>query len=252
MFQMLGGASGVRLSIAPNGGDARDRGCRARGASAGQWRGSTTALAPRQRRRPWGLAVALTATPGIVVAMLVLGGLARTGDASGAGRAASGGDTGICGRVLGVAALSVFVVVALFQMANLYAEGLGLAGPGIASPTADACCGRWDAGDGPRPPAPRATSGAAASCPSLPDRPPVPRCALCRCHGGRGRLRADEPGHGLHRADGEDRQRSRRHGRLQRDRRLRGRGSHRLAIHDRRRSRAGAFLPRGAGRRGAA
>mgnify|MGYP000781758427 CR=1 FL=1 len=29
------------------------------------------------------------------------------------------------------------MLVAIFQMANLYVEGLGLTGPGIASPTAD-------------------------------------------------------------------------------------------------------------------
>ena len=65
----------------------------------------------------------------------MLGGLARTG------RAARGRRIGRrrwhLWSVLGVAALSVFVLVAIFQMANLYAEGLGLTGPGIASPTAD-------------------------------------------------------------------------------------------------------------------
>ena len=65
----------------------------------------------------------------------MLGGLARTG------RAARGRRIGRrrwhLWSVLSVAALSVFVLVAIFQMANLYAEGLGLAGPGIASPTAD-------------------------------------------------------------------------------------------------------------------
>lgn len=50
--------------------------------------------------------------------------------------------------VLGVAALSAFVLVALFQMANLYAEGLGLAGPGVASPTADVAPADGSAGDG--------------------------------------------------------------------------------------------------------
>lgn len=65
----------------------------------------------------------------------MLGGLARTG------RAARGRRIGRrrwhLWSVLGVAALSIFVLVAIFQMANLYAEGLGLVGPGIASPTAD-------------------------------------------------------------------------------------------------------------------
>lgn len=65
----------------------------------------------------------------------MLGGLARTG------RAARGRRIGRrrwhLWSVLSVAALSIFVLVAIFQMANLYVEGLGLTGPGIASPTAD-------------------------------------------------------------------------------------------------------------------
>ena len=65
----------------------------------------------------------------------MLGGLARTS------RAARGRRIGRrrwhLGSVLSVAALSIFVLVAIFQMANLYVEGLGLVGPGIASPTAD-------------------------------------------------------------------------------------------------------------------
>ena len=95
----------------------------AQGASPQRWpsRGSARAFA------------ASAAVPGVVRAML--GGLARTG------RAARGRRIGRrrwhLWSVLGVAALSVFVLVAIFQMANLYAEGLGLTGPGIASPTAD-------------------------------------------------------------------------------------------------------------------
>lgn len=76
---------------------------------------------------------ASAAVPGVVRAML--GGLARTG------RAARGRRIGRrrwhLWSVLSVAALSIFVLVAIFQMANLYVEGLGLTGPGIASPTAD-------------------------------------------------------------------------------------------------------------------
>lgn len=58
----------------------------------------------------------------------MLGGLARTG------RAARGRRIGRrrwhLWSVLSVAALSIFVLVAIFQMANLYVEGLGLTGPG--------------------------------------------------------------------------------------------------------------------------
>lgn len=142
------GASGVRnvSGVAPNP-FGRDAWVRPQGAGGrpGNGAGSTTARSSSpQRRRSRGSAVAPTATPGVVAAML--GGLVRTG------RAARGRRIGRrrwhLWSVLGVAALSVFVVVALFQMANLYAEGLGLAGPGIASPTADASVAAADAGDG--------------------------------------------------------------------------------------------------------
>lgn len=142
------GASGVRnvSGVAPNP-FGRDAWVRPQGAGGrpGNGAGSTTARSSSpQRRQTRGSAVAPTATPGVVAAML--GGLARTG------RAARGRRIGRrrwhLWSVLGVAALSVFVVVALFQMANLYAEGLGFAGPGIASPTADASVAAADAGDG--------------------------------------------------------------------------------------------------------
>lgn len=142
------GASGVRnvSGVAPNP-FGRDAWVRPQGAGGrpGNGAGSTTARSSSpQRRQTRGSAVAPTATPGVVAAML--GGLVRTS------RAARGRRIGRrrwhLWSVLGVAALSVFVVVALFQMANLYAKGLGLAGPGIASPTADASVAAADAGGG--------------------------------------------------------------------------------------------------------
>ena len=131
------GSSGAsRVAPNPYGRDAwaRPQGAGSRSARSA---GSKTAQGASPQRRPSrGSARAFAASaavPGVVRAML--GGLARTG------RAARGRRIGRrrwhLWSVLGVAALSVFVLVAIFQMANLYAEGLGLAGPGIASPTAD-------------------------------------------------------------------------------------------------------------------
>ncbi len=183
------GASGVRnvSGVAPNP-FGRDAWVRPQGAGGrpGNGAGSTTARSSSpQRRQTRGLAVAPTATPGVVAAML--GGLARTG------RAARGRRIGRrhwhLWSVLGVAALSVFVVVALFQMANLYAEGLGLAGPGIASPTADASVAAADAGGGTGPlNTARRVARRRAAALSLPDRPqyrdapmPAPRWERAGC-----------------------------------------------------------------------
>lgn len=101
--------------------------------------------AATQRRRSLGTAsTSSAAASGVVAAML--GGLAR------GGRLARGRRIGRrrwhLWSVLAVGALSVFVVAALFQMANLYAEGLGLAGPGVASPTSDVVPAAAAAGDG--------------------------------------------------------------------------------------------------------
>lgn len=131
------GSSGAsRVAPNPYGRDAwaRPQGAGSRSARSA---GSKTAQGASPQRRPSrGSARAFAASaavPGVVRAML--GGLARTG------RAARGRRIGRrrwhLWSVLGVAALSIFVLVAIFQMANLYVEGLGLTGPGIASPTAD-------------------------------------------------------------------------------------------------------------------
>ena len=131
------GSSGAsRVAPNPYGRDAwaRPQGAGSRSARSA---GSKTAQGASPQRRPSrGSARAFAASaavPGVVRAML--GGLARTG------RAARGRRIGRrrwhLWSVLSVAALSIFVLVAIFQMANLYVEGLGLTGPGIASPTAD-------------------------------------------------------------------------------------------------------------------
>lgn len=120
------------------------------------WARPERGVAPQQRR-PRGSARArsrMAATPGAAPAVVaaMLGALAR------GGRAVRGRRVGRrrwhLWSVLAVAALSAFVVVALFQMANWYAEGLGLAGPSVASPTADA--------------APAAASGDGAEAASTP------------------------------------------------------------------------------------
>lgn len=152
----LGRADASGMSGMPPNPYGRDAWARPQGAGSrsGNNAGSKTARdASPQRRRTRGPAVAPTAASGVVAAML--GGLARTGRAARGRRIGRRVGRWRIGRrrwhlwsVLGVAALSVFVLVAIFQMANLYAEGLGLAGPGIASPTADAAVGDADADDG--------------------------------------------------------------------------------------------------------
>lgn len=178
------GSSGAsRVAPNPYGRDAwaRPQGAGSRSARSA---GSKTAQGASPQRRPSrGSARAFAASaavPGVVRAML--GGLARTG------RAARGRRIGRrrwhLWSVLSVAALSIFVLVAIFQMANLYVEGLGLTGPGIASPTADTAPAAAGADEADDPASTRVTSGAAAICPSstrpIPStamRPmPVPRC----------------------------------------------------------------------------
>lgn len=109
-----------------------------------------------QRRQTRGSAAAPTATPGVARAML--GGLAPAGLLARGRRIGRSAGRWRIGRrrwhlwsVPGVAALSVFVLVAIFQMATLYAEGLGLAGPGIASPTADVAVATADADEATDP-----------------------------------------------------------------------------------------------------
>ena len=108
-----------------------------RGSRSARSAGSKTAQGASPQRRPSrGSARAFAASaavPGVVRAML--GGLARTGRGPRGRRI--GRRRWHLWSVLSVAALSIFVLVAIFQMANLYVEGLGLTGPGIASPTAD-------------------------------------------------------------------------------------------------------------------
>lgn len=113
------------------------RGGVSRSYASGDGRASSAArgaMLQRRRSRKPAPAAAPDASAGVLAAML--GGLARTG------RAARGLRVGRrrwkLWSVLGVAGLSAFVVVAVFQMASLYAEGLGLSGPAVASPTADA------------------------------------------------------------------------------------------------------------------
>ncbi|MFR5093361.1 MAG: hypothetical protein ACLTDR_16475 [Adlercreutzia equolifaciens] len=93
----------------------------------------------------------------------MLGGLARTG------RAARGRRIGRrrwhLWSVLGVAALSVFVVVALFQMATCTPKGWGSRGRASPRPRPTPLWPLRTRVAEPRPLAPRATSGAAASCP---------------------------------------------------------------------------------------
>lgn len=124
------GSSGAsRVAPNPYGRDAwaRPQGAGSRSARSA---GSKTAqgASPQRRRLAGrrGRSAASAAVPGVVRAML--GGLARTG------RAARGRRIGRrrwhLWSVLSVAALSIFVLVAIFQMANLYVEGLGLTEPG--------------------------------------------------------------------------------------------------------------------------
>lgn len=178
------GSSGAsRVAPNPYGRDAwaRPQGAGSRSARSA---GSKTAQGASPQRRPSrGSARAFAASaavPGVVRAML--GGLARTG------RAARGRRIGRrrwhLWSVLSVAALSIFVLVAIFQMANLYVEGLGLRDR--ASPRPRRIPLRPPRARTRRTilPAPRVTSGAAAICPSstrpIPStamRPmPVPRC----------------------------------------------------------------------------
>lgn len=146
------GASGVASN--PYGRQAWTRPQSAGGRSGGGVGSKTARAASPRQRRSWGMGSAGVSSvpPGIVAAML--GGLSRTVRGTRGRRIGRAGRWRIGRRrwhlwsVLGVAALSAFVLVALFQMANLYAEGLGLAGPGVASPTADVAPADGSAGDG--------------------------------------------------------------------------------------------------------
>lgn len=184
------GSSGAsRVVPNPYGRDAwaRPQGAGSRSARSA---GSKTAQGASPQRRPSrGSARAFAASaavPGVVRAML--GGLARTG------RAARGRRIGRrrwhLWSVLGVAALSVFVLVAIFQMAEPVRRRAGACGTGhrlAHRPTvAPDAAGTEEATDPVSTPCDEWRGG---ELPFLYQTdPPVPQRSLCRRHRGRGRM----------------------------------------------------------------